>query len=111
VIRLAGNEKGLPIGSLTSDNRDNWAEVSIFQFHPQVSDRPNQPLLKARKVLLAASPSNLASLTAIDSAAILTCLDETSPITREDISRCCWVGDGRNRFYDKHQCKPSLVST
>lgn len=24
-------------------------------------------------------------------------------MTREDISWACWVGDGRNRFYDKHQ--------
>jgi hypothetical protein len=30
VIGLAGQEKGIPIGALTSDNRDNWADVCIF---------------------------------------------------------------------------------
>lgn len=27
VIALAGNEKATPVGALTSDNRDNWADV------------------------------------------------------------------------------------
>lgn len=35
---------------------------------------------------------------------IIVCLDDTKPVTREDISWGTWVGDGRNRFYDKHQC-------
>lgn len=61
-------------------------------------------LLKARAALLAVSPSNIASLEAIESAMIVVCLDDTAPITREDASWSCWVGDGRNRFYDKHQC-------
>lgn len=29
-------------------------------------------------------------------------------MTREDISWACWVGDGRNRFYDKHQRRERL---
>ncbi|EGN98050.1 hypothetical protein SERLA73DRAFT_182914 [Serpula lacrymans var. lacrymans S7.3] len=83
VIQLAGNEKGVPIGALTSDNRDIWTD--------------------ARAALLAASPVNEKSLGRIESSAIIVCLDDTKPITREDISWACWVGDGQNRFYDKHQ--------
>ncbi|KIJ62738.1 hypothetical protein HYDPIDRAFT_114433 [Hydnomerulius pinastri MD-312] len=83
VIKLAGDDKGVPIGALTSENRDIWAD--------------------AREALLAASPLNAKSLERIESSAIIVCLDDTKPITREDISWACWVGDGRNRFYDKHQ--------
>lgn len=82
IIQLAGSEKAVPIGALTSDNRDTWAD--------------------ARQVLLK-SPLSTASLTRIESAAILLCLDDTSPVTREDISWQCWVGDGRNRWFDKQQ--------
>jgi carnitine O-acetyltransferase len=35
---------------------------------------------------------------------VLVALDDTAPVTREDASWATWVGDGRNRFYDKHQC-------
>jgi carnitine O-acetyltransferase len=49
------------------------------------------------------SPVSAASLKRIDGAAIVLCLDDTSPVTREDISWQCWVGDGRNRWYDKQQ--------
>lgn len=30
-------------------------------------------------------------------------LDENRPITREEMSRGLWIGDGRSRFFDKHQ--------
>ncbi|KAL4244688.1 carnitine/choline acetyltransferase family protein [Abortiporus biennis] len=83
VIRLAGSEKAPAVGALTSDNRDVWAD--------------------ARASLIAADPKNVASLEAIESAMIVVCLDDTKPVTREDSSWACWVGDGRNRFYDKHQ--------
>ncbi|KAG9315613.1 Choline/Carnitine o-acyltransferase-domain-containing protein [Chiua virens] len=83
VIELAGDDKGIPVGALTSENRDVWTD--------------------ARVALLAASPVNGKSLERIESAAIVVCLDDTKPVTREDISWACWVGDGRNRFYDKHQ--------
>lgn len=73
-----------PIGALTSANRDDWAH--------------------ARAKLLAVDPDlNAKSLEAIESAMVLVCLDDTKPVTREDISWACWVGNGRNRFYDKHQ--------
>jgi carnitine O-acetyltransferase len=83
IIEMAGDTPATPVGALTSDNRDNWTD--------------------ARAALLAASPANAASLEAIESAMIVVCLDDTKPVTREEISTACWVGDGRNRFYDKHQ--------
>ena len=76
-------EAAQPIGALTSDNRDVWTD--------------------SRAALLAASPDNAAALEAIESSMIVLCLDETVHKTREEISRACWVGDGRNRFFDKHQ--------
>ena len=36
---------------------------------------------------------------------IIVPLDDIAPVTREDASWASWVGDGRNRFYDKHQRK------
>ncbi|KAF7980471.1 hypothetical protein HWV62_37946 [Athelia sp. TMB] len=83
VIRLAGEDKAVPIGALTSDNRDIWTD--------------------ARETLVAASPQNEESLKAIESAAVLVALDDSEPVTREEIAWGMWVGDGRNRFYDKHQ--------
>lgn len=87
VIEKAGSSSGLPIGALTSGNRDLWTD--------------------ARAQLLAASAdgTNAKSLEEIESSMIVVCLDDTKPVTREDISWACWVGDGKNRFYDKHQCK------
>ena len=29
IIQLAGNEAAVPVGALTSDNRDAWAKVSV----------------------------------------------------------------------------------
>lgn len=93
VIEKAGSTPGLPIGVLTSDNRDLWTD--------------------ARQVLLAASPdgTNAAILKEIESAMIVVALDDTKPVTREDISWACWVGNGRNRFYDKHQRTSNLSSS
>ncbi|KJA24341.1 hypothetical protein HYPSUDRAFT_524924 [Hypholoma sublateritium FD-334 SS-4] len=73
------------VGALTGDNRDLWADN--------------------REALLRASPSgkNAAALEAIDSAMIVLVLDDSKPVTREDISWATWVGNGRNRWYDKHQ--------
>ena len=83
VIKLAGESRAIPVGALTSENRDIWAE--------------------ARENLIKASPKNAQSLERIESAIIVVPLDDKIPVTREDISWKCWVGDGRNRFYDKHQ--------
>ncbi|KAF5374161.1 hypothetical protein D9615_008834 [Tricholomella constricta] len=71
-----------PIGALTSDNRDRWTD--------------------ARAALLAL-PGNAEMARLIDSAMIVLCLDDTAPVTRQETSWATWVGDGRNRWYDKHQ--------
>jgi carnitine O-acetyltransferase len=34
----------------------------------------------------------------IESVMIVLCLDDTSPVTREDVSWSAWVGNGRNRW-------------
>lgn len=86
VIKMAGSDNNsLPVGVLTSDNRDRWAE--------------------AREALISASPSgkNTELLRKIEGAMIIVALDDNKPITREEISWSTWVGDGRNRWYDKHQ--------
>ncbi|KAI8074427.1 acyltransferase ChoActase/COT/CPT [Gongronella butleri] len=81
VVKLAGQDKGLPIGVLTADNRDNWTD--------------------ARAALLTASPENKTALELIESSSFVVCLDDTAPATRDELSRACWHGDGRNRFFDK----------
>ena len=106
VIALAGSEKASPVGALTSENRDTWADVRI---HGLASVQSSDTAFQARTALLAASPSNAASLEEIESAMIIVPLDDIAPITREDASWACWVGDGRNRFYDKHQCVSSTI--
>lgn len=81
------------VGALTGDNRDLWADN--------------------REALLRASPSgkNAAALEAIDSAMIVLVLDDSKPVTREDISWATWVGNGRNRWYDKHQREFAFFSS
>lgn len=89
IIAYAGSEASpTPIGALTSDNRDLWAD--------------------AREALLAASPSgkNAQLLKKIEGAMIILALDDTNPLTCQEISWSTWVGDGRNRWFDKHQRKP-----
>lgn len=82
VYDLAGPSKALPVGALTSDNRDLWAD--------------------ARAELVKSSLS-AKTLQRIESAMVVVALDDTKPTSREETSWACWTGDGRNRFYDKHQ--------
>ncbi|KAJ1674076.1 Carnitine O-acetyltransferase mitochondrial, partial [Spiromyces aspiralis] len=77
----ADSGAGIPIGVLTSDSRDNWADN--------------------RAKLIAASPENAKLLSEIERSAFLVCLDSSFPLTREELSRACWHGDGHNRFFDK----------
>ncbi|KAK5664662.1 Carnitine O-acetyltransferase mitochondrial [Batrachochytrium dendrobatidis] len=81
VYDMAGTTKDTPIGALTTENRDVWAS--------------------ARKNLLAVSQTNKDSLEAIETASFVICLDNTKPVTREEVSHACWHGDGCNRFFDK----------
>lgn len=52
-------------------------------------------------MLLTANPKHEEMLKKIESSAFVLCLDDTKPVTLEEISHSCWVGDGRNRFFDK----------
>ena len=85
IIAEAGQEPdGFPVGVLTSENRDTWTEARDH---------------------IVANPQNAKALERIESAVVIVCLDDTKPTTREDLSWACWTGDGRNRWYDKHQCE------
>lgn len=74
--------KGTAIGALTSENRDKWVQF--------------------RANLIAADPvRNTAALQDIESASFVVCLDDATPLTREERAHQYWHGDGKNRFYDK----------
>ncbi|RCH95063.1 Carnitine O-acetyltransferase mitochondrial [Rhizopus azygosporus] len=81
VIDDAGDIKGIPVGVLTSENRDKWCDY--------------------RDDLLAANPNNKKIMDKIESASFVVCLDDLTPFTRDELVRACWHGDGRNRFFDK----------
>ncbi|KAI7898886.1 acyltransferase ChoActase/COT/CPT [Cokeromyces recurvatus] len=81
IMDEAGTSKSLPVGVLTSDNRDKWTEY--------------------RDRLISADPENAKLLEKIESSDFVICLDDQSPFTRDEGSRACWHGDGRNRFFDK----------
>lgn len=91
IMDLSVSTPGPAVGALTSENRDIWTD--------------------ARESLIKASPLNAASLERIESAIVVVALDDTKPVTREDVSKACWTGDGRNRFYDKHQREHSISLT
>lgn len=74
-----GETHGPAVGVLTSENRDKWAD-----FHAQLIEAGNTEALKD-----------------IESASFVVCLDEASPVTKEERARQYWHGDGMNRFYDK----------
>ncbi|KAI8581739.1 hypothetical protein K450DRAFT_171831 [Umbelopsis ramanniana AG] len=81
IIEEARGSKALPIGVLTTENRDNWTDY--------------------RETLIAAHPENKELLKQIETSSFMVCLDDSSPVTRDELSRACWHGDGRNRFFDK----------
>jgi carnitine O-acetyltransferase len=51
--------------------------------------------------LIAAHPENAKILEKVESSDFVVCLDDQNPVTRDEGSRACWHGDGRNRFFDK----------
>jgi len=70
-----------PIGILTSEERDRWASL--------------------RCKLIAAHPDNEASLHAVESAMFLLVLEGTCPEALEAQAKTMFLGDGRNRWFDK----------
>jgi len=84
IVEMAGTEADAhPVGALTTENRDVWAD--------------------ALAELKSVSSGNAKSLDRIHRAIIVLVLEDKKPVTRSDVSRQLWVGDGRNRFFDKHQ--------
>jgi hypothetical protein len=101
IIHSAGSTKGIPIGVLTSENRDIWTEAGLsffclFPFSLLASFQKARDNLTQEAI-------NAKALERIESAVIVICLDDTSPTSRDELSWAAWTGDGRNRFYDKHQ--------
>lgn len=78
VIKTATKDSELPIGALTSENRDKW--------------------LSSRELLV---KDNAAALEDIEKSSFVICLDDGSPATYEDRARQYWHGNGTNRYYDK----------
>lgn len=81
IVEQADSSAAVPVGVLTSDNRDLWADNY--------------------KLLSESSPNNAAVLEDIQSSAFLLCLDDKRPVTREEYHRVYWHGNGRNRWFDK----------
>ncbi|KAK9365743.1 acyltransferase ChoActase/COT/CPT [Lipomyces kononenkoae] len=73
--------KALPVGAITSANRDRAAEY--------------------RKHLLAADPINADLLAKIEAASFVLALDDAAPSTYNERAHQFWHGDGANRWYDK----------
>lgn len=51
--------------------------------------------------MIAANPENRELLKQIETSSFVVCLDDSSPVTRDECARTFWHGDGRNRFFDK----------
>jgi carnitine O-acetyltransferase len=75
------NEVDPPVGVLTTENRDTWAEI--------------------RRKLIATDEVNRDSLAVIEKALFVVCLDEGEPETLDEHARVMLHGDGRNRWFDK----------
>ena len=78
VLKAANSEAEVPIGALTSENRDKW--------------------LAAREMLL---KDNKKAIEDIEKASFVVCFDSSSPSTYEERARQYWHGDGINRYFDK----------
>lgn len=113
VVRIAGDSLGeFRVGALTAADRDVWTEVSFWPFivipFGAFTDMILRVIDQARQTMISGNTPevnqlNAHSLEAIDSSIIIVSLDSSSPITREEVSWGCWVGDGVDRWFDKHQ--------
>lgn len=73
-----------PVGILTGLDRDKWAVA-----RPLLLDSGKD------------SAANKEALERIQSAIYVICLDDKSPVSREDVGRALLHSDGKNRFWDK----------
>jgi len=105
VVETAGSEADAhPLGALTAADRDLWTKVRLLyrpQFFAECSELTHVRL-QARGELIQ-DPANLKALERIESAIIIVSLDSNKPYTREEKSWGLWVGDGKDRWFDKHQ--------
>ncbi|OAV96023.1 hypothetical protein PTTG_02303 [Puccinia triticina 1-1 BBBD Race 1] len=83
IKRVGPNENPFPLGALTTQDRDSWADT--------------------RAQLCNDHPRNTKSLERIESSIICVALDDASPITRDELGFTLWSGGGKNRFFDKQQ--------
>ncbi|KAG5456996.1 MAG: Choline/Carnitine o-acyltransferase-domain-containing protein, partial [Olpidium bornovanus] len=81
IVDATGEVASPAIGVLTCDNRDTWAAN--------------------RDIFLEHNPKNAKLLWRLESACFLLCLDDGRPVTKAEVSRACWHGDGENRWFDK----------
>ncbi|CAN0466711.1 unnamed protein product [Ascophyllum nodosum] len=81
VIDFAGprETETRPVGVLTAWGRPEWA--------------------RARDQILADGNTEL--LERAEAAALAVCLDDSAPLTKSEVARALWHGDGRNRHFDK----------
>ncbi|KNZ63869.1 hypothetical protein VP01_108g6 [Puccinia sorghi] len=104
VIELAGpNETPFPLGALTTQDRDTWADVFP---HPH-------PSLTRVELFYG---DHCDSLERIESSIICVALDDTSPMTIDEVSVArillgftIWAGGCKDRFFDKQQCRLGLI--
>lgn len=101
IIDQAGDIKGIPVGVLTSDNRDKWVDVSIYIHVYNYHFNSLYYYYQNRELLLAANPRNKQILEKIETSSFVVCLDDLAPTTRDELCRASWHGDGRNRYFDK----------
>ncbi|TDH68211.1 hypothetical protein CCR75_007893 [Bremia lactucae] len=80
ILNVAGAKESA-IGVLSSQDRDLWAD--------------------AREELIRTSPKNEESLRSIESSLLVLNLDDDDPVSRTEMARGLWHGNGRNRFFDK----------
>lgn len=74
------DKQDCPVGILTVQDRDTWTDhYEAFAAIPQ-----NQKLFEI-----------------IHSSVLVLALDESSPLTSEEIAHECWHGQGLNRWFDK----------
>ncbi|KAE8222022.1 hypothetical protein CF319_g4711 [Tilletia indica] len=83
----ASAPKPLPVGALTSGNRDVWTDT--------------------RAKLLARGIQNKEALAKVESAVVVLALDSEPAYTLEEAARVLWYGDGQNRLYDKQEIIPA----
>ncbi len=77
VYEMAEKQPG--VGIMTTENRDNWADM-----RERLIKSNNKPVLEQ-----------------IEAASFVVCLDDATPVTLHERAWQYWVGDGMNRWFDK----------